>query len=107
MKRYKNKKTGDIVEHDGMLFMSQPPQIKFIENGEVKMMQWPTFLEQYELLEENEMTLKLFNANFFWCIGCEKFMDMWLYEELDRLEMLNGEMYCASCAKEIKKDKTE
>jgi hypothetical protein len=65
MNYYKNKKTGDIVEHDGMLFMSQPPpfsyfpKIKFIENGEVKMMQWPTFLEEYELLEENEMTLKL------------------------------------------------
>jgi hypothetical protein len=103
MKYYKNKKTGDIVEHDGMLFMSQPPQIKFIENGEVKMMQWPTFLEQYELLEENEMTLKLFDANFFWCKGHEE----WLDEELDGLEMLEGEMYCAFCAKEIKKDKTE
>jgi len=54
MKRYKNKKTGNIVEHDGMLFMSQPPQIKFIENGEIKMMRWPTFLEQYELLTIEE-----------------------------------------------------
>jgi len=54
MKYYKNKKTGDIVEHDGMLFMSQPPQIKFIENGEVKMMRWPTFLEEYELLTIEE-----------------------------------------------------
>lgn len=54
MKYYKNKKTGDIVEDDGMRFLSHPPQIKFIENGEIKMMQWPTFLEQYELLEENK-----------------------------------------------------
>lgn len=53
MKHYKNKKTGAIVEHDGMLFLSHPPQIKFIENGEIKMMQWPTFLEQYELLTTN------------------------------------------------------
>jgi hypothetical protein len=59
MKYYKNKKTGDIVEDNGMRFLSYPLQIKFIENGEIKMMRWPTFLEQYELLEKNEMTLKL------------------------------------------------
>jgi hypothetical protein len=51
--KYRNKETGEIVEHDGMLFMTYPPQIKFLEGGEVKMMPWPKFLEQYQLIEND------------------------------------------------------
>ena len=39
----------------------------------------------------------------FWCKGCEQCVD----KKLDGLEMQEGEMYCAFCVKEIKKDKTE
>lgn len=44
-KKYQNKETGDIIEHDGMLFLSQPPKIKFVESGEVKIRSAKIFLK--------------------------------------------------------------
>lgn len=47
-RQYRNKETGEIIEWDGMLFLSNTPQVKFMTNAGVVMMTLPNFKEQYE-----------------------------------------------------------